>query len=537
MKLLRVVFGNRELARLELVWTAATLVRWALAILVALYAYRAGGPGAVGVAALVRMVPAALLAPRLAVIADRRSRRLVLSASLLVRCGLAVAMTLTVWSGGPLAALLAASAVYGAADSLQKPTQAALLAQHARNPTELAAANTLWSMLDNGAFVAGSLLVGALVAGAGLTAAFAACVVPLVLATFVLLGMQADVAPPAFEPVSAREELLAGVRVIRNSSQLRLLVGLFAADMFLQAVLDVLLVVAALGLLELGEEGAGWLSAAWGAGGVVGGATATVLFARGKLAWGITVGLVLAGVPLIAVGLWPGPVSAFPLLALLGVGFGVVEVALLTLTQRLVPADVVARVYGAQETITIVVMALGSVVATALVVLLGVQGALVAAGTFLPLCALAVVFRVRTLDSGATASDADFELLRGVHAFATLPVATIENLAVRARHETVPAGHEVVNQGDTGHTFYVIEKGRVEVLVGDEFRREEHPGEYFGEIGLLHDVHRTATVRAVRPSELLVLDRQEFLTAVGTHPRARHELAIVAEQRLDATTE
>lgn len=537
MKLLRVVLGNRELARLELVWVAATLVRWALAILVALYAYRCGGPGAVGIAALVRMVPAAFLAPRLAVIADRRSRRLVLLISLLVRFGLAVAMAMTVWSGGSLALLLVAAAAYGAADSLQKPTQAALLAQHARNPTELAAANSLWSMLDNAAFVVGSLLVGALVAVAGLTAGFVACLVPLVLAVLALLGMQSDQAPAPFEHVGARDELLAGVRVIAKDPQLRLLVALFAADMFVQAILDVLLVVVAVGLLELGEDGAGWLSAAWGIGGVVGGVAATTLFARGKLAWGITVGLVVAGLPLAAVGLWPGPVLAYSLLALAGVGFGVVEVALLTLTQRLVPADVVARVYGAQETITILMMALGSVVATVLVLLLGEPGALLATAVLLPLCAVAAMARIRALDSGASADDADFELLRSVEPFATLPVATIENLAVRAGRETVPAGHDVVTQGELGHTFYVITEGQVDVYVEDEFRRAEHPGEYFGEIGLLHDIPRTATVRTTCHSEFLTLGRDDFLTAVGTHPRARHELGVVADERLDSAND
>lgn len=533
MRLMRAALGNPDVARLETVWAAAALVRWALAILIALYAYQLGGAGAVGVVAVVRMVPAALLAPRLSLVADQRSRRGVLLVSLGARLLLALGLWVVVVRDGHWALLLVLAAAFGVADSLQKPAQAALFGVHARNPTELAAATTLWSMLDNAAFLAGSLLVGVLVTLTGLSTAFAACLVPLVLAIVVLLGLPRDTPPPPLGEVHVRDEMLAGVRTIMRSARLRLLTGLLAADVFVQAVVDVLLVIVAIRVVGLGEAGAGWLSAAWGAGGILGGLLAAALHAQRRLGAGIAGGLVCSGLPLLAIALWPDGGLAVLMMIGLGIGFGVVEVALLTLTQRLVAADVLARVYGAQETLTIAVMALGSVVASGLVLLAGERGALVVAGLALPAVAVVLVPAIRRLGVGVPADHSDFELLRGVAPFATLPVATVETLAVRADRRYLHEGEDVVTQGAHGDAFFVIVSGVVEVFEDGMFRRRQGPGEFFGEIALLRDCERTATVRAASRLELLLVSRGEFLAAVA-HPRTRHGLDAVATQRLGA---
>lgn len=530
MSFLGTVLRNRHLARLEIVWAAATLVRWALGILVALYAYDVGGAGAVGLAAVSRMVPAALLAPRLAMLADRRSRRAVLLVSLVARLVLAGGLWALVAADSALWLVLVVAAAYAVAHSLQKPTQAALLNVHARNPTELAAANTVWSMLDNAAFLVGALLVGALVAVSGVATGFAACLVPLAVAVIVLAGLPADTAPTQFEATSLRDEAVAGVRVIWHSSELRLLTGILMTDMFVQAMVDVLVVIIAIGVLDMGGQGAGWLSAAWGAGGVLGGVVAAVLISRRRTAAVMTGGLLLGGLPLIAIAVWPEAGVAMALLVLLGVGLGLLEVALLTLTQRLIAADVMARVYGLQETLTISAMALGSVAASGLVLALGQRGALFGAGLLLPAVALLVLAHRHLLATGPTASNADFELLRGVAPFAALPIATVENLAARADHQSLATGADVVRQGDRGDCFYVIKEGAVDILKSGQLDAVLGPGDFFGEIALLRDTPRNATVRATTPVDLLVLHREEFLAAVS-HPRTRHGLDAVATQR------
>ncbi|USQ76009.1 cyclic nucleotide-binding domain-containing protein [Ornithinimicrobium cryptoxanthini] len=530
MSFLGTAIRNRNLARLETVWAAATLVRWALSILVALYAYDVGGAAAVGLAALARMVPAALLAPRLAMSADRHSRRAVLLASLVARLVLAAGLWALVAAESALGLVLVAAAAYGVAHSLQKPTQAALLTVHARNPAELAAANTLWSMLDNAAFLAGSLLVGALVMLSGVAAGFAACLVPLSLAIVVLVGLPPDRAPAPFEPTSPWDEAVAGVRVVWGSAELRLLTGVLMADIFVQGMVDVLIVITAIDLLDMGEQGAGWLSAAWGAGGIVGGVIAAVLIARKRVAAVVAGGLLLGGLPLITVAVWPEDGLALWLLACFGVGLGLLEVTLLTLTQRLIPADVMARVYGLQETLTISAMAVGSAVASGLVLALGQRGALIGAGLLLPVTAVLIVAHRKLLAAGPTASNADFELLRAVGPFATLPVATVENLAARADHQSVDPEDDVVRQGEQGDCFYVIKVGAVDILKNGRLDAQLGAGDFFGGIALLRDTVRNATVRATTPLDLLVLHREEFMAAV-CHPRTRHGLDTVAAQR------
>src|SRR5690349_13648326 len=144
--MLRAVLGNGALFRLVLVWASVMLVRWALAILVALYAYRAGGAGAAGAVAVARIAPAALLAPRLALSADRHSRRQVLLLSVAVRLVVTAAMTFAAWEHGPVWVIAVLAATWSVADAVHKPAQVALMTTVARTPGQLGAANALWAM-------------------------------------------------------------------------------------------------------------------------------------------------------------------------------------------------------------------------------------------------------------------------------------------------------------------------------------------------------------------------------------------------------
>lgn len=535
MRFLATVRANPDLVRLELVWALTSLVRWALSILVALYAYREAGVPAVGLAALVRMAPAALLAPRLSLVVDRHSRRTVLLVSLLCRVLLAGGLAAVAVLDGSLAALLVLAAAFGVAASLQQPVQAALLGVHARNPAELAAANTLWSILDNVGFVVGSLLVGGLVAVTSIAHGFMVCLVPLLLAGAVARRLTRDDPHPPVEDTDGRLPVLAGLHTVVGDARLRLLVGVLAVDLFVQAMVDVLLVVFALGSLDMGQEGAGWLSAAWGVGGIVGGAVAAALLTRGRLAGALSVGMLLGGLPFVAVGLWPDQALALLAMVGLGVGFGLIEVGLLTLTQRLVSADVLGRVYGVQETLAAVAMSAGSVAASGLVELLGESGALVVAGSVLPLLGIVLARALRRLGGGRGAHPAVFERLRAVPAFQVLPMAVVESLAVRARSEEYTLGTDIVRQGEAGDTFFVISQGAVQVSEDGQARRVQREGDFFGEIALLHRVPRTATVRALERTRVLALDRVDFLAAVGVHPRTRHVLHQVAGERLDGS--
>jgi hypothetical protein len=535
VKLLRTVLGNRDLARIEAAWAAASLGNWSFSILLALYAYRQGGTGAVAAALVVRMLPSAVAAPYAAMLADRHSRRAILLWSAALRALALLGAAAAAAAAAPLGVVLALAAAFTVAGTAHRPAQAAVMPQLARTPAELAAANVCWSAIDYAGFLLGSLLAGVLVSVVGLDVAFAACAVAYAVAAAVVRALPADPRPPPLEEqAGGLTELSAGLRTVAAHPEIRLLVVLYSVNAVIQGILDVLLVVAALELLGLGEGGAGWLNAAWGVGGVLGGVASLALLGRGRLAAGLSAGLALAGLSAVAAGAWAQAALAFPALVAMGVGFALVEAALLTLTQRLAADDVLGRVFGVEETIEAFALGLGSVLAAAMVSLLGVAGAMIAAGAVLPFAALLTARRLAGSEAGARVPERAFGLVRALPLFAPLPVATLENLALRARGRAYGPGEPIVTQGEPGDAFYVIDDGEVDVEVDGALRRRMGAGEFFGEIALLRDVPRTATVSAAGPVTALVIGREPFLAAVGAHARTAGAAEAIARDRLAA---
>jgi MFS family permease len=311
-------------------------------------------------------------------------------------------------------------------------------------------------------------------------------------------------------------------------------VGFLAATTFIEGAIDVLVVVAALELLDMGAGGVGWLNAAWGVGGLLGGAVALGVLRRGRIARGLAGGCVLAGVALGLIASWPRPGVALALLVVLGVGYAWVEVAGLTLMQRLVSDEVLARVFGVVESTYVASTGLGSVLAPVAVALFGIKGALVAVAACLPLLAAVSWTRLARFEATTPIPERQFALLRSCSLFAPLPLATVENLAARLVPVAVAEGQEVIRQGDMGDRFYVIAQGRVAVECDGQPRRTEGPGEFFGEIALLRDTPRTATVQATEPGLLYALDREDFVCGVTGNPRSVMAADGVIETRLAA---
>jgi CRP-like cAMP-binding protein len=125
--------------------------------------------------------------------------------------------------------------------------------------------------------------------------------------------------------------------------------------------------------------------------------------------------------------------------------------------------------------------------------------------------------RRAALDAGAEVPEASFLLLRSVPLLSHLPISAVETLAVRGAWEEHPAGTDVVVQGEMGDRFFVVAGGSVQVIADGRRVAEQGPGGFFGEIALLRDVPRTATVRADTPTRLLTLDRVDFLAGIGSH--------------------
>ena len=298
--------------------------------------------------------------------------------------------------------------------------------------------------------------------------------------------------------------------------------GLFAAQTLIAGALLVLEVVVAFQLLGRGPAWVGVLSAAFGIGGLVGAVISGALVGRGRLAIDFGAGILLWGLPLLFIAAWPNPAVACAAMALMGIGNTLVDVSGLTLLQRSVPDDVLARVFGVLETVFLASVALGAVLTPLLVHTLGARPTLIAVGAFLPVVVALWGRKLIALDASTHAPpERELALLRGISFFAPLPLPVQEHLAGRLVASLVDAGTVVFEQGARGDRFYIVAEGVVEILKDGSPIAEILPGGYFGEIALLHDVPRQAATRALRDTELLALEGEDFVSAVTGHATSR----------------
>jgi CRP-like cAMP-binding protein len=320
--------------------------------------------------------------------------------------------------------------------------------------------------------------------------------------------------PAATKPAGFLRESVEGFRTIGSDRRLRTLVALFTAQTLVAGALNVFIVVLALRLYDSGAGGVGSLNAATGVGGVIGAAAAATMVSGQRLVRGFAFGLVFWGVPLLLVGGIPVEIIGLIGLAVIGVANTVIDVSGYTLLQRAVPDEVLARVFGVLETVLVGGIGLGALLTPPIIDLLGVRGALLFVGGFLPLLTLVTWTRLRALEGVSDAPKAHVALLKSLPVFRSIPGPTLELLASKLEHRDVTPGDVVIRQGDVGDRFYVIEAGRFVVEVDDELRAELGAGDFFGEIALLREVPRTATVTARETGSLLSLSRADFVPAV-----------------------
>lgn len=529
------VFSNRDLRRIQLANASSIMGGWTYVVALAVFAYRADGAYAVGLLATVRWLCGGIAAPLAGVVGDRYARVRVMIASDLVRAALLGGMALAVLADAPPVLVYALAVVATLSATPFGPAQAALLPQLARSPGELTAANASAGAVDNVGSFFGPALGGLLVAGAGVEAAFATSAgLYLGSAIFVVsLRHREQVERPADdEDGGGLGRALAGFRTLAGVPRLRLVVALVAAQTIVDGALDVLIVVLALETLDVGASGLGFLNSAAGVGGIAAALVVGGVAARGRLASSLGVGIALWGLPLALIGVWPEQAVALVLLAMVGAGGTIVAVAGDTLLQRAAPPELLARVFGAVDGIVLVALSLGSLAAPFLIGTIGVRGALLVIGAVLPVLAALTWTRLVAIDAAAAVPERQIELLRASPIFAPLPPATTEALALRLEARRIDAGDAVFAQGNTGDEFYLLDSGRISVAVDGETVAELGPGDSFGEIALLRDVPRTATVTALTHLSLYALDRETFLAAVTGHAQSRTAAETLVTSRL-----
>jgi MFS family permease len=529
------VFENRRVRSVQIAGAGSTLGTWAYAVALPVFAYHAGGARAVGLLFFARYVLGALAAPWLGVLADRWSRQRLMLTADLIRAGIFAGMTaVAVAHGSPYAVYVLAVTSTIVSGSFP-PAQAALLPSLVETPEELAAANLVGNTVSSVAMFAGPAIGGVLLALSGPAAVFALNGGLFVWSAAFVVQVGRDERPQRSESERTPflSELTTGFTTIVHERALRVIVVLTTAETLMVGTLEVLLVVLALRLLHSGNAGIGWLNTTLGIGSVAGAALVAVLASRRRLAGGFALGLILTGAPFAALAAVHTLAPALVLLAVVGAGSILVEVSGMTLMQRSAENEVLGRVFAVLQSLIMGALALGSVIAPGLVSWLGPRGALIAAGVFLPALLVPLWPSLLRIDAAGKIAAEPLALLRGVEIFAQLPEPVLERLAASATTVDVGPGEAVVTRGEPGHQFYVIAAGRVAVELEDG-TGELGAGDFFGEIALLRDVPRTATVRAVDAVRLYAIEREEFLAAVTGHGPSLAAAETVTASRLSA---
>jgi MFS family permease len=522
---------NDNVRRVQLAWGAAIAAEWAHFVALGVFAYEHGGTAAVGLAGLVRLLPAAAVAPLAAPLGDRFRRERFLLAVTLIGAAALAASAVAAFVDAQLFVYLFAALV-GVSSTLIRPALQALLPSLARTPEELIASNGATSTIESLGTLGGPLLAGILISLGDVGVVFVVGSGLLVAAAVSLARVKVEgriVLIAASEDESARGRVLAGFEAIARAPHAPLIVGLGVAQAFVRGCLNVLIVVAVFRVLDGSGGQVGYLTAAIGIGGLFGAFGAMTLKGR-RLAVPFGLALVLWGLPIALIAPRPDFVAAAVLLAIVGAANSVEDVALFTLLQRIIPDHVLTRALGVFWGLAMGAVAVGSIVAPPIVEAIGPRPALIAVGSILPLLTLASYRRLRELDR-KVAPAPELELIERVPMFAPLSVATKERVAANLIPVSFSPGEAVIRAGLAGDRFYIVDKGTLDIDLGG-VHAAAHDGDYFGEIALLRDVPRTATVTAVDHSQLYALDRDAFLAAVTGHSAAHASGQEVVDARL-----
>jgi MFS family permease len=523
---------NENLRRVELAWGASIAAEWTHFVALGVFAYNTGGASAVGIAGLVRMLPTALVAPFAATLGDRfRRERFLVVVSLAGSAALGGSAAAYFVSRSELI-VFALAAVVGVTSTIFRPALQATLPSLARTPQELIASNGATSTFESLGTLLGPLVAGILVTVADVGVVFLVAAAALLVAAGLLQRVQVEgrIQATAPEEMPRPRELLAGgFRAVVSEPRTRLLVFLTTAQSFVRGALNVLIVVGAFRVLGAGAGAVGCLTAAVGVGGLVGAFGALSLKGR-QLAVPFGVSLIFWGLPIALIPAWPRVAVAFLLLAVVGAANSVEDVAVFTLLQRVIPDDVLTRVLGIVWGLAMGAIAIGSVAATGIVALVGSRAAFVVVGAILPLTTLIVWRQLVRIDREMLPPADELAIVEGVPMFAPLSIAAKEHMAARLVEVPVSAGEVVIRTGEAGDRFYMVADGALEVTNGVHARARR--GDFFGELALLRDIPRTATVIATTRSRLYALEREDFLAAVTGHSGVRAAGEAVVEQRL-----
>jgi MFS family permease len=532
---LRTVFGNRELRRVEGAFAAFNSAEWAVWIALLVYAYERSGTTGAALVAVAQLVPATIFAPIGSALGDRYRPGRVLFWSYVAQAGAMGVTAAVLLTGGPALLAYGTAAVAATAVTVSRPTMSALTPSLARRPEELTAVNAASNWIEGVSTFVAPALAGVILAVASPGVVF------LTMAAAVALGALAVASVPGPVPAGEGEvrdrvhvEIRRAIGALREERSARVLVVIVCADFVVLGALDVLYPTLAIDVLGQSSSWAGYLNAAFGAGATVAILATSGLVARRRLLPSMLAGMALYAGAFVVLAAYQTLALAVALLVLAGLGRAVLDVGARTLLQRAAPPDMLARVFGLVEAISMAALAVGSLGVAVLVEIGGVPLALLGIGLLLPLAVLVGGRSLLDIDRHADVPVVEIGLLRALPVFSPLPPEKLEAVARALERIDVSAGEVVIHEGDVGDRFYVIADGVVSVSSDGRVLGARVRGEGFGEIALLRAIPRTASCSAATDATLYALSRDDFLDAVTAHPRAAGEVERLASSRLAA---
>jgi Cyclic nucleotide-binding domain len=527
------IAGNRALSRLLLAYSAMVVVEFGQWLALIVYAYARGGATAAGLIVVLQLVPSMLLAPlisaRLARVGVARTVAGAYAAST-VALALSAAAIL---AGAPVALVYLTAIAFSLAVGVSRPLHHVLMPLVVRHPDELTSANVATSWGEGAGTLAGPALAGLLITVGGSGTACAAlaglCLCAPILAH--VKPLRADAVDPDEVAVGGLAELGAAARVLLSRPSARALIAFPAGAAALEGAVDVLVVVLAVRILAVGPGAAGYLSAAFGGGGLLGAAAAVALVGR-RLAVPLISAALVCGLAFASLALASTVPTAVALLVLVGAARIIQSVAAQTLFQRSTPLDVIVCAFALIESVRDLGMILGAVLVPLLIGLGGPRAAFVGVACCVLVALPLAARRVRRIDDEASIPVVEMGVLRNLHIFASLPAASLETLAREASYASVDPGTAIIREGAEGDDYYAITHGSVSVTRGDRELRHLGAGEGFGEIALLRAVRRTATVTATSKTTLLRIGRDAFLGAMRAHATTAASAERIAARRI-----
>ncbi|WP_243059189.1 MFS transporter [Nocardioides sp. SR21] len=537
------VFRNPRLRRIQLALAGSMIGDWAYATAVAVFAYGVGGAKAVGLYYTVRLGLIAVASPMLAIAADRWPRRSVMVVSDVARfvlVALAAACLLLDTDPWPVFVLAGLASLAGAAF---RPAQNAWMPKLADSPEELTASNGTSSTLESLSFFIGPSLGALLITATDVPTVFLLNAATFLVSALLVLGIHEREGRPETpisvaasgedddEPSGFFGQLFGGFGAVAHDRDILMVGALLCVQTIVAGASAVFMIVMAVDILETGSEGVGYIDSVFGVGAILGGVFAIARARKRRLCWDLLVGVMLWSLPLLLVWLVPSWGTVFAAAVVMGFGNPLVDVNFATLIQRITPDELLGRVFGTLEGACIGTMALGSLMMPFLIDAVGFETSLLVLGLGVAALAIPWIPAALALDRRLGVPPA-VPLLESVPMFAPLSPDTIERLARKLVHFEVPAGSTIITEGQVSDRFFIIESGTVAVSHGDRVVRHEEAGDFFGEIGLLRDVPRTATITADSDTVLLALERDDFLAAVTGQDDARMAAESIVTRRI-----